>query len=95
MTGLTPNPTIFDYAIKNSFTDDSAIRDGLAKGKSGKAPFLELALADITRAADLFRPMHEKTNCRRPGGARSLARPQSQCWLCRIGLHRPLVHRSH
>jgi transaldolase len=62
VTGLTSNPTIFDHAIKNSSAYDAAIRDELAKGKSGDALFFELALADITRAADLFRPIHNKTN---------------------------------
>src|SRR5260370_29828076 len=62
VTGLTSTPTIFDHAIKNSSAYDAAIRDGLAKGKSGEALFFELALADITRAADLFRPIHDKTN---------------------------------
>src|SRR5215813_12799410 len=62
VTGLTSNPTIFDHAIKNSSAYDAAIRDELAKGKSGEALFFDLALADITRAADLFRPIHGKTN---------------------------------
>ncbi len=62
VTGLTSNPTIFDHAIKNSPAYDAAIRAGLAKGKSGEALFFDLALADITRAADLFRPVHDKTN---------------------------------
>ena len=62
VTGLTSNPTIFDHAIKNSSAYDSAIRDGLAKGRTGEALFFELALADITRAADLFRPEHDRTN---------------------------------
>jgi len=62
VTGLTSNPTIFDHAIKNSSAYDAAIRGGLAKGKSGEALFFELAMADITRAADLFRPTHNKTN---------------------------------
>jgi transaldolase len=62
VTGLTSNPTIFDHGIKNSSAYDSAIRDELAKGKSGEALFFDLALADITRAADLFRPIHDKTD---------------------------------
>jgi transaldolase len=61
VTGLTSNPTIFDHAIKNSSAYDAAIRGELAKGKSGEALFFDLALADITRAADLFRPIHNKT----------------------------------
>src|SRR5262249_32441703 len=62
VTGLTSNPTIFDHAIKNSTAYDTAIREGLAKGKTGEALFFELALDDVTRAADLFRPIHDRTN---------------------------------
>jgi transaldolase len=62
VTGLTSNPTIFDHAIRNSATYDAAIIDKLRSGKSGEALFFELALEDITRAADLFRPVYEKTN---------------------------------
>jgi len=62
VTGLTSNPIIFDQAIKNSSAYDTAIRDGLARGKTGEALFFDLALADITRAADLFRPIYDRTN---------------------------------
>jgi transaldolase len=62
VTGLTSNPTIFDHAIKNSPAYDNSIREGLAKGKSGESLFFDLALEDITRAADLFRPVFDKTN---------------------------------
>jgi transaldolase len=62
ITGLTSNPTIFDHAIKNSATYDSEIVKKLRNGKSGEALFFELALEDLTRAADLFRPIHERTN---------------------------------
>jgi transaldolase len=62
VTGLTSNPTIFDHAIKNSTTYDAAIRQKLDQGKSGEALFFDLALEDITQAADLFRPIFEKTN---------------------------------
>jgi len=61
VTGLTSNPTIFDHAIKNSTSYDTAIRERLAQGKSGEALFFELALQDIVRAADLFRPIFDKT----------------------------------
>ena len=62
VTGLTSNPTIFDHAIKNSAAYDAAIREKLAKGKSGEELFFELALEDLTRAADLFRPIYDRTN---------------------------------
>ncbi len=62
VTGLTSNPTIFDHAIKNSKAYDAAISEKSARGKSGEALFFELALEDLMRAADLFRPIYEKTN---------------------------------
>src|SRR5579871_5894325 len=62
VTGLTSNPTIFDHAIKNSSAYDAAIRDKLSEGKSGEALFFELALEDLTRAAALFRPVHDRTD---------------------------------
>jgi transaldolase len=61
VTGLTSNPTIFDHAIKNSSDYDSAIKSKLAQGKSGEKLFFELALEDIRDAADLFRPVHDRT----------------------------------
>ena len=62
VTGLTSNPTIFDHAIKNSTAYDEAIRAKLREGKSGETLFFELALEDITRAADLFRPVWDRTD---------------------------------
>src|SRR6266852_2554857 len=62
VTGLTSNPTIFDHAIKNSAAYDAPIREKLLKGESAEALFFELALEDITRAADMFRPIHDRTN---------------------------------
>jgi transaldolase len=62
VTGLTSNPTIFDHAIKNSAAYDVAIAEKSSRGKSGEALFFELALEDLTRAADLFRPIYEQTN---------------------------------
>jgi len=62
VTGLTSNPTIFDHAIKNSTAYDAAIREKLAKGKSGEKLFFDLALEDLTRAADLFRPIYDQTD---------------------------------
>jgi transaldolase len=62
VTGLTSNPTIFDHAIKNSVAYDATIAEKLRNGKSGEGLFFELAMEDLTRAADLFRPIHEKTN---------------------------------
>lgn len=61
VTGLTSNPTIFDHAIKNSPDYDADIRRKVEAGKSGEALFFELAIDDLTRAADLFRPIHDRT----------------------------------
>jgi transaldolase len=62
VTGLTSNPTIFDHAIKNSSSYDGAIREYTGKGKSGEELFFQLALEDLTRAAHLFRPIHDRSN---------------------------------
>ncbi len=62
ITGLTSNPTIFDHAIKNSTAYDAAIRERLKAGNSGESLFFEIALEDITAAADLFRPIHHRTS---------------------------------
>jgi transaldolase len=61
VTGLTSNPTIFDHAITHSKSYDSEIRRLLNTGLSGEALFFELAVQDLTRAADLFTPIHERT----------------------------------
>ena len=61
VTGLTSNPTIFDHAIKNSSDYDDSIRNKIAQGKSDEKLFFELALEDLSQAADLFQPVHERT----------------------------------
>jgi transaldolase len=61
VTGLTSNPTIFDKAIRDTSFYDAAIHEKAAAGTSGEALFFELALEDLTRAADLFRPIHDAT----------------------------------
>lgn len=62
VTGLTSNPTIFDEAIGNSSAYDKGIVDKTQAGLSGEALFTELALEDLRRAADLFRPVFDTTN---------------------------------
>jgi len=62
VSGLTSNPTIFNLAIKNSAAYDPAILEKVEKGRSGEELFFELALEDLTRAADLFRSVHDRTN---------------------------------
>jgi transaldolase len=61
VTGLTSNPTIFDQAIKSAGSYDDAIRKKADEGKSGEALFFDLALEDLTQAADLFRPIYDAT----------------------------------
>ena len=60
-TGLTSNPTIFDNAISKSDTYDPEIKRLFKAGYSGEALFFELALQDLSRAADLFLPVHWTT----------------------------------
>jgi transaldolase len=62
VTGLTSNPTIFEHAIKNSSSYDAQLQRLAASGKSGEELFFEVALEDITHAADLFRPAYDRTN---------------------------------
>jgi transaldolase len=61
VTGLTSNPTIFDEAIGGSSLYDRGIRQKAGAGMSGEDLFVELALEDLRRAADLFRPIFERT----------------------------------
>ena len=62
ITGLTSNPTIFDHAITKSHAYDAAIRQKMQAGKSGEELFFELALEDLTQAADLFGPIYDETD---------------------------------
>ncbi len=62
VTGLTSNPTIFDHALKKSAAYDDSIRAGLRQSRTGEALFFDLALEDITRAADEFRATFDRTN---------------------------------
>jgi transaldolase len=61
VTGLTSNPTIFDKALSHGTSYDASLRAQTPPGISHEELFFDLALDDITRAADLFRPIHERT----------------------------------
>jgi transaldolase len=61
VTGLTSNPTIFDHAITKSAAYDADIRAMTKSGVSREDLFFKLAIADLQRAADLFRPIHDRT----------------------------------
>jgi transaldolase len=62
VTGLTSNPTIFDHAIKNSATYDEEIARAAPSGRQDEDLFFDLALGDLRRAAELFRPVHARTD---------------------------------
>jgi len=62
VTGLTSNPTIFANAISKSDDYDADIRQKRSQGLSGEELFFDLALQDITSAADLFRAANLATN---------------------------------
>ncbi len=85
ITGLTSNPTIFDQAIKHGTGYDAGIRERMRTGKSGEDLFFEIALEDLTRAADLFRPIHERTQ-EWMDGSRSRC---PRCWHMRRNPHSP------
>jgi hypothetical protein len=61
VTGLTSNPSIFDAAISKSADYDDEIGKLASSGQSGEDLFFELAIQDLTRAADLFRPIYDRT----------------------------------
>src|SRR5262245_31589933 len=61
VTGLTSNPSIFDKAIESG-DYDTEIRDKAAHGIRGEELFFDLAIEDLRRAADLFRPIYERTD---------------------------------
>ena len=61
VVGLTSNPTIFDKALRHGTAYDASVRAGARAGTSHEELFFQLALEDLTRAADLFRPIHERT----------------------------------
>ena len=61
VTGLTSNPTIFDKAIAGTPAYDDGIRAKSKAGRIGEELFVELALEDLRRAADMFRPAFDAT----------------------------------
>jgi transaldolase len=61
VTGLTSNPSIYDKAIGSGYYDN-AIRSKAGQGLSAEQLFFELTIEDLRRAADLFLPIHERTD---------------------------------
>ncbi|HYW03748.1 MAG TPA: bifunctional transaldolase/phosoglucose isomerase [Gammaproteobacteria bacterium] len=64
LTGLTSNPTIFEHAIGGSDDYDEALRGRIGDGQSAEEIFYDLAIEDLQRAADLFRPVYERSEGR-------------------------------
>jgi transaldolase len=61
VTGLTSNPTIYNLAVKNGSAYDTAIAAKARQGLSGEKLFFDLAIEDLARAADLFRPVFDRS----------------------------------
>jgi len=62
LRGLTSNPAIFEKAISNSSDYDGDIALHSKKGMKNDAIFYEIAIADIRRAADIFKPVYDESN---------------------------------
>jgi len=61
VTGLTSNPSIYNVAVKATSFYDEAIAAKVSQGRKGERLFFELAIEDLARAADLFRPVHDRS----------------------------------
>lgn len=61
ITGLTSNPTIFEQAIAHSNDYDTTVHDLALKGKDALGIFDAIAVEDIRDAADVFRPVYDRT----------------------------------
>jgi transaldolase len=61
VTGLTSNPSIFDSAMKKGTAYDASIREGKSANRKAEEIFFAIAIEDLTRAADLFLPIHQRT----------------------------------
>ena len=77
VTGLTSNPTIFEHAIGGGDSYDKQIAELSRQKKSGEDLLFALALQDLTRAADLFRPIHDATGTASTAGSRSRSSKRS------------------
>jgi transaldolase len=62
VTGLTSNPTIFDKAISQGDAYDEQISELTEHRVSSEEIFFALAIRDLRAAADLFAPVHERTD---------------------------------
>jgi len=62
ITGLTSNPTIFEQAVHHGTLYDQEIGELALRGEPPEEMFFNLALQDLTAAADLFRPIFDATH---------------------------------
>jgi transaldolase/glucose-6-phosphate isomerase len=65
LTGVTSNPSIFEKAILGSSDYDGSLKDALEQGDLDvRSLFERLAVEDIQNAADVLRPVYERTRRR-------------------------------
>ena len=63
LKGMTSNPSIFEKAMGHGSNYDAGFKELAAKGDvDAQSIYEQLAIADIQHAADLLRPVYEKTN---------------------------------
>ena len=61
LRGLTSNPTIFEKAIAGSDDYDAQLRGLASQNKSRDEIYDEIVIEDISKAADVFKPVYKKT----------------------------------
>jgi transaldolase len=61
VTGLTSNPSIYNIAVKDTAFYDQALAALGARALTAEEAFFEIAIEDLQRAADLFRPIYDRT----------------------------------
>ncbi len=61
VTGLTSNPSIYNLAVKDTTFYDEALAALGARQVAAEEAFFDLAIEDLARAADLFRPVHDRS----------------------------------
>jgi len=64
VVGVTSNPSIFEKAIAHSDDYDEQVRELIDAGKSTAEIYDALTMRDIADAADLFRPVYNRTSGR-------------------------------
>jgi transaldolase len=62
LRGMTSNPTIFEHAIAESTDYDETLKDAALSQKTDRELFEVLAIQDVQAAADLFRPVYDRTD---------------------------------